>query len=119
MEVLPRLNLTGVAGQIAGAQVCVAVDTGLGHLSAALDVPCVSLYGPTLPGRVGAYGQGQVHLCASGPNAGLGDRHLPCFNGLGAQQVLAALQPLLTADTFVAETALDNSELILQDKDLD
>ncbi|QEY57981.1 lipopolysaccharide heptosyltransferase I [Pseudomonas sp. C27(2019)] len=98
VQVLPPLNLTGVAAQIAGAQACVAVDTGLGHLAAALDVPCVSLYGPTLPGRVGAYGQGQVHLCATGPNAGLGDRQLPCFDDLGAEQVLAALQPLLVAD---------------------
>lgn len=95
VQVLPRLNLSEMAVQIAGAQACVAVDTGLGHLAAALDVPCVSLYGPTLPGRVGAYGQGQVHLCATGPNAGLGDRHLDCFDGLGADQVLTVLKPLL------------------------
>ena len=118
-EVLPRLNLTGVAGQIAGAQACVAVDTGLGHLAAALDVPCVSLYGPTLPGRVGAYGQGQVHLCAAGPSAGLGDRHLPCFDELGADQVLAALQPLLVTPTSIAQTALNSIELDLADKELD
>ena len=97
VQVLPRLKISGVAEHIAGAQACVAVDTGLGHLAAALDVPCVSLYGPTLPGRVGAYGQGQVHLCAKGPHAGRGDRHLECFNELGAEQVLAALQPLLVA----------------------
>ncbi|MDY7220180.1 lipopolysaccharide heptosyltransferase I [Denitrificimonas sp. JX-1] len=108
VRVLPKLNLTGVAAQIVGAQACVAVDTGLGHLAAALDIPCVSLYGPTLPGRIGAYGQGQVHLCATGPNAGLGDRHLDCFENLGAEQVLAALHPLLKVDrctnSTVAET---------------
>ncbi len=113
-SVLPRLNITGVAGQIAGAQACVAVDTGLGHLAAALDVPCVSLYGPTLPGRVGAYGQGQVHLCAPGPNAGLGDRNTPCFDQLGAEQVLAALQPLLTLTTQTPQTDIQQS---VQDKD--
>ncbi|QLF94145.1 lipopolysaccharide heptosyltransferase I [Pseudomonas sp. ABC1] len=95
VEVLPRLNLAGVAGVIAGARACVAVDTGLGHLAAALDVPSISLYGPTLPGRVGAYGRGQVHLCASGPNAGSGDRKKPCFDGLGVEQVATALQSLL------------------------
>ncbi len=114
MSVLPRLNITGVAGQIAGAQACVAVDTGLGDLAAALDVPCVSLYGPTLPGRVGAYGQGQVHLCAPGPNAGLGDRNAPCFDQLGAEQVLAALQPLLTLTTQMPQTDIQQS---VQDKD--
>ncbi len=114
VQVLPRLNLTGVAAQIAGAQACVAVDTGLGHLAAALDVPCLSLYGPTLPGRVGAYGQGQVHLCATGPNAGLGDRNLDCFASLHADQVLAVLTPLLP---HLSQTAADHSEQALLDKD--
>lgn len=95
-QVLDKMNLAGVAATIAGAKACVAVDTGLGHLAAALDVPSISLYGPTLPANVGAYGQGQIHLCASGPLAGLGDREAPCFDGLGATQVLAALNPLLT-----------------------
>ena len=94
-EVLPKLNLRGVAKAIAGAQACVAVDTGLGHLAAALDVPTISLYGPTLPAKVGAYGRGQVHLCADGPLAGLGDRERPCFDGLGAAQVIPELDKLL------------------------
>ena len=60
--VLPKMNICGVAGVIAGATAVAAVDTGLGHLTAALEVPAVSLYGPTSPERVGAYGQSQVHL---------------------------------------------------------
>lgn len=99
--VLPKLNLAGVAKVIAGASACVAVDTGLGHLAAALDVPSISLYGPTLPGRVGAYGRGQVHLCATGPNAGLGDRYTPCFDGLDAPRVASQLQALLMAEEVV------------------
>lgn len=117
VQVLPRLNLSGVAAQIAGAQACVAVDTGLGHLAAALDVPCVSLYGPTLPGRVGAYGQGQVHLCASGPNAGLGDRQLPCFDNLHAEQVLIALKPLLAVNAGLAQTLAPSTEQALANED--
>ena len=99
--VLPKLNLAGVARVIAGATACVAVDTGLGHLAAALDVPCISLYGPTLPGKVGAYGRGQLHLCASGPDAGKGDRHKPCFDGLDAQRVGDELSALLLAQQEV------------------
>lgn len=94
-SVLPKLNLGGVAKVIAGARACVAVDTGLGHLAAALDVPSISLYGPTLPGRVGAYGRSQVHLCAPGPNAGKGDRHKPCFDDLPAERVASELKALL------------------------
>ena len=94
-SVLPRLNLGGVAKVVAGARACVAVDTGLGHLAAALDVPCISLYGPTLPGRVGAYGRSQVHLCATGPNAGKGDRVKPCFDDLLPERVASELKALL------------------------
>ena len=99
--VLPKLNLAGVAKVIAGASACVAVDTGLGHLAAALDVPSISLYGPTLPGRVGAYGRSQVHLCAGGANAGLGDRHTPCFDDLRPERVIGELQALLRAEESV------------------
>ncbi|WP_301357740.1 lipopolysaccharide heptosyltransferase I [Stutzerimonas nitrititolerans] len=94
-SVLPRLNLGGVAKVVAGARACVAVDTGLGHLAAALDVPSISLYGPTLPGRVGAYGRSQVHLCASGPDAGKGDRVKPCFDDLLPERVASELKALL------------------------
>jgi len=55
-------TLTAAAGLIAGACGVVAVDTGLGHLAAALSVPTVSLYGPTTPDLVGTCGSGQEHL---------------------------------------------------------
>lgn len=61
-EVLPRLDLVKIAGVLANAKAIVAVDTGLGHLAAALDVPTVSLYGPTNPVLTGALGESQIHL---------------------------------------------------------
>lgn len=64
-EVLSRTHLAGMATAIARAHAVVAVDTGLGHLAAALAVPTLSLYGPTSPALIGAYGPGQYHLCAS------------------------------------------------------
>ena len=67
--VLPKLNLAGVAKVLAGASACVAVDTGLGHLAAALDVPTISLFGPTNPGLTGAYGKSQIHLASDFPCA--------------------------------------------------
>ncbi|MFS2157684.1 lipopolysaccharide heptosyltransferase I [Pseudomonas sp. Pseusp122] len=66
-QVLPKLNLAGVAKVLAQARACVAVDTGLGHLAAAFDVPTLSLYGPTNPGLSGAYGKSQVHLAGDYP----------------------------------------------------
>lgn len=65
VQVLPKLNLLGIAEQLAGAEAVVSVDTGLGHLTAALDVPAVSLYGPTDPQLIGALGRLQRHLSAT------------------------------------------------------
>lgn len=87
-EVLPRLSLAAVAGLLHGASGAVAVDTGLGHLAAALDVPSVSLYGPTDPGLIGAYGLNQIHLRADSTPA-------EPFAGLDAGKVWQALRPIL------------------------
>ncbi|WP_036859076.1 lipopolysaccharide heptosyltransferase I [Porticoccus hydrocarbonoclasticus] len=69
VQVLPSLSLAGMARVVAGAKACVAVDTGLGHLAAALNVPCLSLFGPTDAGLTGAYGPSQVHLVSDFPCA--------------------------------------------------
>jgi len=48
-----------VAEVLAGARGVVSVDTGLSHLTAALDKPNITLFGPTDPGLIGGYGQNQ------------------------------------------------------------
>ena len=62
IEILPRQSLTGLACHIAASAGVIAVDTGLGHLAAALSIPTLSLYGPTDPGLSGTYGDNQYHL---------------------------------------------------------
>jgi ADP-heptose:LPS heptosyltransferase len=42
-----RLDITGTAALLRGASCVVAPDTGVAHLSSALDVPVVALYAPT------------------------------------------------------------------------
>ena len=83
------MDLLGLAGLLQQARAVVAVDTGLGHLAAALGVPCVSLYGATDPGLIGALGRRQVHL-SSAPGA-------PPFDGITAQRVWGVLQGQLLA----------------------
>jgi heptosyltransferase-1 len=64
VEVLPKLSLEQVAAILADAKAVVSVDTGLSHLTAALDRPNITLYGPTDPGLIGGYGQNQRALTA-------------------------------------------------------
>ncbi|MDR0634464.1 MAG: lipopolysaccharide heptosyltransferase I, partial [Azoarcus sp.] len=68
-QVLPKLSLAGLAAELTAATACVAVDTGLGHLAAALDVPTLSLFGPTDPGFTGAWGHRQRRLATDMPCA--------------------------------------------------
>ena len=62
VEVLPKLTLAQVAQQIADSKAVVSVDTGLSHLTAALDKPNFTLFGPTDPGLIGGYGKGQNEI---------------------------------------------------------
>lgn len=86
VDVLPRMSLEEVARVLAGAKFVVSVDTGLSHLTAALDRPNITLYGPTDPGLIGGYGKNQYtqqshsgklqDLDASLVNASLVDNYL-------------------------------------------
>lgn len=64
VTVMPKLNLNEIASLFFNAQGIISVDTGLGHLAAALGVYTLSLYGPTDPHRIGTVGKNQFHLKA-------------------------------------------------------
>ena len=80
--VLPKLTLTELAEQLANAQAVVSVDTGLAHLTAALDKPNITLYGATDPKLIGCYGKNQHYLFASS------------MKEISAEKVLAQLLPV-------------------------
>jgi len=84
-RVLPRLGLGQMASVLAAARGVVAVDTGLGHLAAALDVPCVSLYGPTDVALIGTRGKHQRHLQGRGA----------AMESISASRVWQELQPMV------------------------
>mgnify|MGYP001259447683 CR=1 FL=1 len=62
VTVLDKQSLSGLASYIIQSTGVIAVDTGLGHLAAALSKPTISLYGPTNPGLSGTFGDKQLHL---------------------------------------------------------
>ena len=106
-HILPKLSLGEITYVIANATAAVAVDTGLGHIAAMMNVPTLSLYGPTFPGFTGAYGQQQIHLTvdaqchpcfekecpiAKGSRSSL---YPPCFKTLTPQSVWQQLESML------------------------
>jgi heptosyltransferase-1 len=60
--VLPNLSLTELMGVLLHARAFVSVESGIGHLAAALDVPGVMLHGPTDPGYSGILGKSCQHI---------------------------------------------------------
>lgn len=62
IRVLPKLGLSSIATLLCGASGSVSLDTGLGHVAAAIGVPNVSLYGPTDTKLIGTVGSNQIHL---------------------------------------------------------
>ena len=51
--VLPKLSIAALASIIQQARVSIGVDTGLSHLSTALNIPTVAIYTDTNPARTG------------------------------------------------------------------
>jgi heptosyltransferase-1 len=68
-DVLPALNLAELTTRIAAARLVVGVDSGLAHLSAALDVPTVVIYGSTDSALTGCRGRRVSNLQAQFPCA--------------------------------------------------
>jgi heptosyltransferase-1 len=85
-EVLPRMALTAIAQQLAGARIMVGLDSGLTHLSAALERPTVGIYRASTPVR--------TPLVGSNFTASLGDRGAPPSRAA----VLASVDQALAAD---------------------
>ena len=61
-EVLPKQNLSALAKQLQDSVAVIGVDTGLGHLAAALNLPAISIYGATNAELTGALSSNQIHL---------------------------------------------------------
>lgn len=68
--VLDRAGLDGLARELRKSAAVVAVDSGPGHLAAALGVPMVALFGPTDPAMTGPRGKGGIVMVSD---------HLPCI----------------------------------------
>ena len=110
IQVLPKLTLTEIAKLLTHANAVVTVDTGLGHLAAALDTPTVALYGPTNPVLTGIHGSRQIHVAAEFSCAPClqtdctykGDTHVQpaCFKTITPQRVWQELQTITGIDKF-------------------
>jgi lipopolysaccharide heptosyltransferase I len=69
-RILNSMRLPELMALMETCSAAVSVDTGLGHLASAMDIPLVALYGATDPGLTGVYGEHQQVIVSD---------HLPCI----------------------------------------
>lgn len=67
VDVLPKTSLNELKQAMNNASGAIAVDTGLGHLAAAIGLPCVSIYGSTDASLTGAIGENQSRIQSQYP----------------------------------------------------
>ncbi|MCB1645153.1 MAG: lipopolysaccharide heptosyltransferase I [Pseudomonadales bacterium] len=105
-SVLPPMSLDALCTELTRVQGVVTVDTGLGHLAGALNLPLVAIYGPTRPALTGPLSQYQTIFADTNlPCAPCMNKHCrydedtqerrifpPCFETSSPEQVLEALQ---------------------------
>ena len=104
-RVLPKLSLSAIAGEIASSAGVICVDSGLGHLACAFEVPTVSIYGATNPDLTSTYGRTQRALAAQFACApclqrecqyhGASIEKPACYDSLPPAQVWAAFKAQL------------------------
>lgn len=106
--VLPALSIAGLAALLLQARGAVGLDSGFAHMAAALDVPCVTLFGATNPDYSGIAGPGRILLRSSHPCAPCMKRQCPtpdagnnpdgvtpaCFQSIPPERVWEALRSL-------------------------
>lgn len=83
---LSRMDLSGLKEYLASVAGAVGVDSGLAHVTAAVNTPAVTLYGPTSAGLTGAVGRAQKNLQVDYECA-------PCMKKLCAKPVQGKLDP--------------------------
>ncbi|CAL1328984.1 lipopolysaccharide heptosyltransferase RfaC [Candidatus Providencia siddallii] len=62
VNILPKMTLIEIGQQIFNAKAIVSVDTGLSHLASALNIPNITIFGPTNPKLIGGYGEKQYSI---------------------------------------------------------
>jgi lipopolysaccharide heptosyltransferase I len=111
VDLVGRTSLKTLAAVIDGAECVITGDTGPMHLAAALGRPLVALFGPTSANLTGPYGTRSIVLADQSDCARCGQRsctwaggkqELACLRNISVDDVLSAVQRLLTSP---AETA--------------
>ena len=102
VSLIPESNLKQLAAILQKVDLLVTTDSGPMHIAAAMETPCVALYGPTHPGLQGPFGD-QHQIVKSNTLDCLGcDRldcdHIACMEDITVPIVLDAVEKCISAN---------------------
>ncbi len=100
IKIIPKMDYLSLINLLSAARGFVSVDTGLGHLASALDIPGVGLYGPTSPDRVGLLGKNQRSLTGYAHKPRYNKKFIhgyDAMNNITSDQVLQSLLEMINA----------------------
>ncbi len=110
--VLPKLSLTELMKVLLHARAFVSVESGIGHLAAALDVPGIMLHGPTSPDYSGILGHACLHLTSNVECSPCFKRDCQILNDAGippCQQAISALRVYQAVPALIPESVREAS----------
>ena len=95
-SVAPPTTITAVFAMAKNARLMVSGDTGPLHIAAAVATPVVALFGPTWPERNGPWSRADVIVSQNARCSCHYERRCrradPCINGIGVDEVIAAVE---------------------------
>ncbi|MBZ0216363.1 MAG: lipopolysaccharide heptosyltransferase I, partial [Fimbriimonadaceae bacterium] len=101
-HVLPRLSIVELAHILSNAEAVVGVDSGLGHIPVAFDIPGLVLIGPTDAKKIGHQGNNQFAIQSTYPKAPCyrrkcrkAEQNLCCMAAISVEEVESKMQTLL------------------------
>lgn len=112
--VLPKLSLTELMNVLIHAQTFVSVESGIGHLAAALDIHGVMLHGPTSPDYSGILGKHCQHLTSGVNCSPCFKRDCPILNGKNVPPCQQAIAPRRVILQHFFIDSLQESEKIIK-----
>lgn len=102
IDLVGQTTLEELAAVLERATLFIGVDSAPMHMAAALKVPVIALFGPSGEHNWGPWGDGHVvisspYLCRPcGEDGCLGSKRSDCLESISAQQVMAAVEQMLS-----------------------
>lgn len=100
LDLSGKTNLGEVVAILSGCEALIAVDSGVLHLAAAAGTKVIGLYGPSNPAITGPQGEGHIVLTSGADCSPCVKTECKyerkCMTNIGADQVIAAVDALLS-----------------------